>query len=62
MPGPKPHPAAIRRNRGRKRGRAATRKPNIPADGVAAGTGIALAGGSLNAITVVSDGTNWWII
>jgi hypothetical protein len=31
-------------------------------DGVAAGTGIALAGGSLNAITVVSDGTNWWII
>ena len=31
-------------------------------DNVAAGTGIALAGGSLNAITVVSDGTNWWII
>lgn len=31
-------------------------------DNVAAATGIALAGGSLNAITCVSDGTNWWII
>jgi hypothetical protein len=31
-------------------------------DNVAAATGIALAGGSLNAITVVSDGANWWIV
>lgn len=31
-------------------------------DNVAAATGIALAGGTLNSITVVSDGTNWWII
>ena len=31
-------------------------------DNVAAATGIVLAGGSLNAITVVSDGTNWWIV
>lgn len=31
-------------------------------DNVAGGTGITLAGGSLNSITVVSDGTNWWII
>ena len=30
-------------------------------DGVAAGTGIALAGGTYDAITVQSDGTNWWI-
>jgi len=31
-------------------------------DNVAAATGIVLAGGTLNAITVVSDGTNWWIV
>lgn len=31
-------------------------------DNVAAATGITLAGGSLNSITVASDGTNWWII
>lgn len=31
-------------------------------DNVAAGTGIALSGGTLNAITVVSDGANWWIV
>lgn len=31
-------------------------------DNVAAATGIVLAGGSLTAITVVSDGTNWWIV
>lgn len=31
-------------------------------DGVAAATGIVLAGGGYASITVVSDGTNWWII
>ena len=31
-------------------------------DFVAAGTGIALAGGTLDSITVQSDGTNWWIV
>ncbi len=31
-------------------------------DNVAAATGIALAGGTYNSITVVSDGANWWII
>ena len=31
-------------------------------DTVAAATGIALAGGTLTSITVVSDGINWWII
>lgn len=31
-------------------------------DLVAAGTGIALAGGTLDSITVQSDGTNWWIV
>ena len=31
-------------------------------DGVAAGTGIALAGGTFDSITVQSDGTNWWIV
>jgi hypothetical protein len=31
-------------------------------DGVAAATGIALAGGGYASITVVSDGANWWII
>lgn len=31
-------------------------------DNVAAATGIVLGGGTLNAITVVSDGTNWWIV
>ena len=31
-------------------------------DLVAAGTGIALPGGTLNSITVVADGINWWII
>jgi hypothetical protein len=31
-------------------------------DNVAAATGIALTGGTLASITVVSDGTNWWII
>jgi hypothetical protein len=31
-------------------------------DGVAAATGIALAGGSLASISVLSDGTNWWIV
>jgi hypothetical protein len=31
-------------------------------DGVAAGTGIALAGGTYDSITVQSDGTNWWIV
>ena len=31
-------------------------------DGTAAATGIGLAGGTYNSITVVSDGTNWWII
>jgi hypothetical protein len=31
-------------------------------DGVAAGTGIALAAGTLDSITVQSDGTNWWIV
>jgi hypothetical protein len=30
-------------------------------DGAAAGTGIALAGGTYDSITVQSDGTNWWI-
>ena len=30
-------------------------------DGVAAATGISLAAGSYDSITVVSDGTNWWI-
>jgi hypothetical protein len=31
-------------------------------DLVAAGTGIALAAGTLDSITVQSDGTNWWIV
>ena len=31
-------------------------------DGVAASTGIALAGGTYDSITVQSDGTNWWIV
>jgi len=31
-------------------------------DGVAAATGVALAGGSYASITVVSDGANWWVI
>ena len=31
-------------------------------DFVAAGTGIALAGGTLDSITVQSDGANWWIV
>lgn len=31
-------------------------------DNVAAATGIALAGGTLASISVVSDGANWWII
>lgn len=31
-------------------------------DFVAAGTGITLAGGTLDSITVQSDGTNWWIV
>jgi hypothetical protein len=31
-------------------------------DGVAAATGIALAGGTFDSITVQSDGTNWWIV
>lgn len=31
-------------------------------DGVAAATGIPLAGGSLASISVLSDGTNWWIV
>lgn len=31
-------------------------------DGVAAATGIPLAGGGYASITVVSDGANWWII
>lgn len=30
-------------------------------DGVAAATGVALAGGTYASITVVSDGANWWI-
>ena len=30
-------------------------------DGVAAATGIALAGGTYASITVVSDGANWWV-
>jgi hypothetical protein len=30
-------------------------------DGVAAATGVALAGGSYASITVVSDGANWWV-
>jgi len=31
-------------------------------DGVAAATGIVLAGGGYASITVVSDGANWWVI
>lgn len=31
-------------------------------DGVAAATGIALSAGTLDSITVQSDGTNWWIV
>jgi len=31
-------------------------------DGTAAATGVALAAGSYDSITVQSDGTNWWIV
>lgn len=31
-------------------------------DGVAAATGVALAAGTYDSITVQSDGTNWWIV
>lgn len=31
-------------------------------DGVAAATGIVLAGRTLDFLTVVSDGANWWVI
>ena len=31
-------------------------------DNVPAATGVTLSGGSLNSLTVASDGTNWWII